>query len=95
MKYKISQYARKYNVTIRTVWNWIYANRLKTERTSTNRIFIIEDEDKQINDKVAVYARVSSSENKSNLESQKQRLLDYCAARGYKVVQVVMKLEVA
>ena len=44
MKYKISQYAKKYNVTIRTVWNWIYSNKLQTERTSTNRILIIEDE---------------------------------------------------
>ena len=67
MKYKISQYAKKYNVTIRTVWNWIYSNKLQTERTSTNRILIIEDESKNINDAVAIYARVSSSENKSNL----------------------------
>lgn len=27
MKYKISQYARKNNVTIRTVWNWIKNNK--------------------------------------------------------------------
>ena len=33
MKYKISQYAKKYNVSIRTVWNWIYENKLKIERT--------------------------------------------------------------
>ena len=59
MKYKISQYAKKYNVSIRTVWNWIYENKLKIERTQTNRILIIEDEDKQINDAVAIYARVS------------------------------------
>ena len=44
MKYKISQYAKKYNVSIRTVWNWIYENKLKIERTQTNRILIIEDE---------------------------------------------------
>lgn len=33
MKYKISQYAKKYNVSIRTVQNWIYENKLKIERT--------------------------------------------------------------
>ena len=73
MKYKISQYAKKYNVTIRTVWNWIYSNKLQTERTSTNRILIIEDESKNINDAVAIYARVSSSENKSNLTKQREK----------------------
>jgi putative resolvase len=38
--------------------------------------------------KVAIYARISSSENKDNLERQKQRLLNYCAAKGYKVSSV-------
>ena len=33
MKYKISQYARKYNVTVRTVWNWISEGKLTVEKT--------------------------------------------------------------
>jgi predicted site-specific integrase-resolvase len=39
-----------------------------------------------------IYARVSSSENKDNLERQKQRLEDYCSARGYKVLKVVTEV---
>ena len=89
MKYKISQYAKKYNVTVRTVWNWIYQNKLKIEKTKTNRILIIEDENKQINDYVAVYARVSSSENKDNLIRQQRRLEEYCMAKGYKIKQSI------
>lgn len=89
MKYKISQYAKKFNVTTRTVWNWIYAGKLHIERTDTNRVLIVDDEDCDIKQHVAIYARVSSSENKSNLETQKQRLLDYCAAKGYQVKQIV------
>ena len=92
MRYKVSQYAKKYGVSIRTVWNWFYQGRIKFERTNTNRIFIIEDEDKPINDSVAIYARVSSAQNKDNLESQKQRLIDYCAAKGYKVCKVVTEI---
>lgn len=84
MKYKISQYARKNNVTVRTIWNWIKQNKVKTERTKSGGWLIIEENENKY-DKVAIYARVSSSENKSNLETQKQRLLDYCAAKGYKV----------
>jgi predicted site-specific integrase-resolvase len=89
MKYKISQYAKKYNVTVRTVWNWIKNNKISIERTSTNRILIVENENKQINDSVAIYARVSSSENKDNLTRQRERLENYCAAKGYKVLRVV------
>lgn len=89
MKYKISQYARKYNVTVRTVWNWISEGKLTVEKTKTGRNLIIEDEDKQINDAVAIYVRVSSSENKDNLMRQKERLKNYCAAKGYKVLRVV------
>jgi len=89
MKYKISQYAKKYNVTVRTVWNWIKNNKISIERTSTQRILIVENENKQINDSVAIYARVSSSENKDNLTRQRERLENYCAAKGYKVLRVV------
>lgn len=91
MKYKISQYARKNNVTIRTIWNWINLEKVKTERTKTGGWLIVED-DVIKNEKVAIYARVSSSENKTNLETQKNRLLDYCSAKGYKVEIVVTEI---
>ena len=55
-------------------------------------ICIVENEDKQLTDAVAIYARVSSTENKSNLEKQKKRLVNYCAARGYKVIKVVTEI---
>ena len=39
--------------------------------------------------KVAVYARVSSAENRKNLESQAERVSAFCTARGWQVVKVV------
>lgn len=93
MKYKISQYAKKYGVTTRTVWNWMYDGKVNYEKQPDGKhIRIIENEDKILTDAVAVYARVSSSENKNNLEKQTQRLLDYCAAKGYKVIQTVTEI---
>lgn len=91
MKYKISQYARKNNVTIRTVWNWIKLDKVKTERTKTGGWLIVEDNENKY-EKIAIYARVSSSENKDNLEKQKQRLLDYCSAKGYTVHYIVTEI---
>jgi predicted site-specific integrase-resolvase len=41
---------------------------------------------------VAIYARVSSAENKGNLDSQAERLAAYCAARGYQVAKVVKEV---
>ena len=42
--------------------------------------------------KVAIYCRVSSAENNSNLEFQAERLLNYCSSKGYSVVRVVKEL---
>lgn len=41
---------------------------------------------------VAVYTRVSSSENKANLDSQAERLVAYCTLRGYHVSKVVKEI---
>ena len=92
MKYKVSAYAKKHGVTIRTVWNWIYQDKVKVERNETNHIFIVEDEDKLLDEAVAIYARVSSSENKDNLERQLERLRLYCAAKGYTIIKEVAEV---
>lgn len=91
MKYKVSQYARKNNVTVRTIWNWIKKGTVKTERTSSGSWLIVEDDEVKY-EKVAIYARVSSSENKSNLDSQKMRLISYANAKGYKVEYIVTEI---
>lgn len=39
--------------------------------------------------RVAVYARVSSAENRKNLDSQAERVAAFCAAKGWHVAQVV------
>lgn len=90
MKYKISHFAKLNNVTYRTVWNWIKDGKLVTENTESGRIRIIIDENKQL--KVAIYARVSSSENKDNLERQKERLVSYCNAKGYVVDKIICEI---
>jgi predicted site-specific integrase-resolvase len=90
MKYKISAYAKKEKVTYRTVWNWVKENKVKYETTANGHILILENEIETFN--VAIYARVSSSENKDNLERQKERLISYCNAKGYKVSKVVTEI---
>lgn len=92
MKYKISRYAALHGVTYRTVWNWIGQGRLKTEKDDTGHTWIIDDAGVERTKTYAVYARVSSSEDKKNLETQVERLVSFCNARGYKVKKVVKEI---
>ena len=41
---------------------------------------------------MAVYTRVSSAENPSTLESQTERVVAYCEARGYQVAKEVTEI---
>lgn len=94
MKYKISEYAKLKGVQYRTVWNWIKKGTVQIERTETGRVLVIVEEPvkptKELS--VAVYVRVSSSENKDNLERQAERLISYANAKGYKVAKVVREI---
>ena len=93
-KIKLSTFAKLNNVTQRTVWNWMAKGLVNFERTLTNRILILVDEDNPTIKKrtVAIYARVSSSENKSNLERQKDRLISYANAKGYQIEKVISEI---
>ena len=93
-KVKLTTYAKLNDVTLRTVWNWIKKGLIKYERTETNRILIIQDEEYTPikPTRVAVYARVSSDENKENLERQKDRLVSYANAKGYKVEKIITEI---
>ena len=93
MKIKLSKYAKMTGVSVRTLWRRINDGTLEVVRSETGRVFIeIDDDVKTYSLNVCVYARVSSSENKGNLEKQKERLISYCNAKGYKVSKVVTEV---
>lgn len=93
MRVKLSQYAKMTGVSVRTLWRRINDGSLSIVRSETRRVFVtIEDEVMPNKLNVCVYARVSSSENKDNLERQKERLISYCNVKGYKVSSVVTEI---
>lgn len=93
MRIKLSKYAKMTGVSVRTLWRRIQNGDLPIVKSTTGRIFVeIGESDVIENKKIAVYCRVSSSENKDNLERQKQRLISYCNAKGYKVSVVVTEI---
>ena len=90
---KLIDYAHKMGIIDKTAWRWYKAGKLPGKQMDTGTILVMGDEpEKQASTKVAVYARVSSAENKSHLDSQAERLVAYCAARGYPVAKVVKEV---
>ncbi len=53
---------------------------------------VTEQEKPQSVQKGAIYARVSSSEQRENLERQAERLSQYCTVRGYQVAMMVKEV---
>lgn len=91
---KLSDYAKQQGVRYETAWRWFQEGKIKGHRVGSHTI-MIDEHLGQVPppvQKVAVYARVSSSENKSNLDSQADRLVAYCVAKGYQVSQVVKEI---
>jgi predicted site-specific integrase-resolvase len=92
---KLSDYACKIGISYRTAWRWYKSGRLKGYQVDTGTIIITEplpDVIAPTLKKVAIYTRVSASENKDNLETQAKRLMDYCAAKGYQVAAIVKEI---
>lgn len=91
---KLSDYARQQGVRYETAWRWFRDGKIKGRRVGAHTILIEEERPSQasVGGLVAVYTRVSSAENKSNLDSQAERLVAYCAVRGYQVSKVVKEI---
>jgi putative resolvase len=85
---KLSQYARQQGISYRTALRWWRAGQIKGYQAPTGTIVVVEAEPVLKSQKVALYARVSSAEHRTNLERQAERLLYYCEAPGYQVSQV-------
>lgn len=86
---KLSDYAKQQGISYRTAHRMWKRGELKGRQLSTGTILI---DTTTATEGVIVYARVSSAENKSNLESQALRVERYCIARGYKIVGVVKEV---
>ena len=89
---KLSTYARQLGISYQTAWRLFKDGKLNAYKLPTGTVIVREEESQGSEQSVAIYCRVSSSENKGNLESQKKRLLDYCAAKGYKVSRVITEV---
>ena len=90
---KLSQYAKKAGISYKTAWRWYKAGILDAYQTPTGMIVVRDPQmERDLTGRIALYARVSCADQKSDLERQVQRLRDYAAARGYQVAQEVIEI---
>src|SRR5256886_15871318 len=92
---KLIDYARLQGISYRTAWRWYKAGKIAGQHMDTGTILVTEPmgvREAPAPAKVAVYTRVSSSENKANLDSQAERLVAYCRVCGYQVSRVVKEI---
>ena len=86
---KLTTWAKKQGITYRSAWNMFQADLLPTAYRLPTGAIIIPDEESIRKEYTVVYARVSSSENKSNLKSQADRVASFCVAKGWVVNEIV------
>ncbi|WP_314319061.1 IS607 family transposase [Fusobacterium pseudoperiodonticum] len=92
---KASEYAKKMSLNVRTVYRYYHNGKIKGyQDKETCTIFILnpfknKNNEDNLKNKVVLYARVSSSENKINLESQLEKLRLFASAKGYQIVKEI------
>lgn len=90
---KLTDYAKDIGISYRTAWRHFHKGYIANAyQLPSGTIIIPENKKDKKENCVAVYSRVSSSQNKNNLESQAKRVSDYCAAKGYKICRVVKEI---
>lgn len=94
---KASEYAKKMSLHIRTVYRYYHNGKIKGyQDKETGTIFILNPfknkREDDLENKVVLYARVSSNENKNNLDSRLERLRLFAIAKGYQVVKEIKEV---
>src|SRR5712691_7088071 len=91
---KLSSYAKKLGIHYNTAYRLFKRGQISGYQLPTGTVIVEESVDQTENralrpQLVAVYARVSSTENKKNLDTQAERLITWCNAQGWSVGKVV------
>ena len=88
----LKQYADKLGIHYRTAWNHFKRGLIPRAYQLPTGTIIVPEEDLPKAQHVVIYCRVSSSENKENLETQANRVLAYATARGYQITGIIKEI---
>lgn len=89
---KLSQWAKRKGISYKTAYRMFKEGRLpiESEQLPTGTILVYPEQPQQ--QRVALYARVSSSDQKEDLRRQLQRLRDYASSHGLQVTKEVAEV---
>jgi putative resolvase len=88
---------QRLGISYSTLARWVREGRIRAIRTAGGKYRVPESEVRRIAEglpiskevRAIIYARVSSADQKSDLERQIEYLTQYCSSKGYKVVDVL------
>jgi len=88
---------QRLGISYSTLSRWVREGRIRAVRTAGGKYRVPESEVRRVAEglpisrevRAVIYARVSSSDQRSDLERQVQYLTEYCASKGYKVIDVL------
>ena len=94
---KPREFCEVVGISYSTLKQWVREGRVRVCRTATGRWRIPYSEVERVlglkpgpgEVRAVIYARVSSNDQRSDLERQIQYLTQYCSAKGYRVVDVL------
>jgi predicted site-specific integrase-resolvase len=91
---KLSKYAKMLGVSYRTVWNHHHQGKIPGSYALPSGTIIVPDgileqPKEHSTKKVCIYARVSSSNRKNQLDAQAERLEQYCTQQGWQITKIV------
>jgi predicted site-specific integrase-resolvase len=87
---KLSTYAKQLGISYSTAWRMWKRGEIAGYQLVSGTVIVNQPEqESHVTRKVAIYARVSNSESKKNLDTQAERLVAWCMMQGWSGVQVV------
>lgn len=89
---KLSEWAHKQGISYRTAWRWFKNGTLPVPVTQMPSGTILVQSPPSTAEYVAIYARVSSNDQKQDLDRQVSRLASYAAAQGWIVTEIVSEI---
>ena len=89
---KLSDWANLQGISYKTAWKWFQAGKLpvKAQQMPTGTIIVYTPDHSQL--KVALYARVSSADQKTDLDRQIARLVLYASEKQLPISQTVTEI---
>lgn len=89
---KLSVWAKKQGISYRTAWRWFKEDKLpvEVEQTATGTILIKESQN--VANAVAIYARVSSADQKDDLDRQISRLVLFAHSKKWVITETIIEI---